>query len=303
MDLRPLTLAELLDRAFSLYRRHVWMFAGIMATPAVLGIVWGALMQLPNFALQSNPHMTPPEVLRVFIPFFAAGLVFFVFYFVAYACAIGATTIAVSQIYLGRDATVKSAYGAMKPRLGRLILLMIWAALRVGGAGFGVAVAGSITAGIVAGVVGRPAGPILAVVVAIGTMLSTLALVLFMGVRYGVSVPAVTLEDQPASAALARSVDLTASNRWRVFLVILCAVVVSYATILLVQGPFMVAQMVAGPGTRLAQLLLLVGVAMGGLGSMFTGPVMIIGLVLIYYDLRIRKEAFDLQVMLEAIDR
>ena len=302
MDLRPLTLAELLDRAFSLYRRHVWMFAGIMAVPAALGFVQAALMQMPNLAVRANPHMTPQQALGVMIPVFALGLLLFLFYVVAYALALGATTIAVSQIYLGRDATVRSAYGAVKHRLGRLVLVMIWATLRVGGVGLGVMFVGGLLAAVVAVVAGRPLGAALAVLVLGCTMLTALVLVTFMGTRYGVSVPAATLEDQPASAALARSVDLTTSNRWRVLLVILCAIVVTYATVLMLEGPFLIAQFVVGPQTWAGQLLLLAGAAAGGIGSMFTAPVMIIGLVLIYYDLRVRKEAFDLQVMLEAID-
>jgi len=41
---------------------------------------------------------------------------------------------------------------------------------------------------------------------------------------------------------------------------------------------------------------------LGGTASMFSGPIMIIGLALMYYDLRIRKEALDLQIMLESLD-
>ena len=39
-----------------------------------------------------------------------------------------------------------------------------------------------------------------------------------------------------------------------------------------------------------------------GSAGTFTGPIMIIGLALAYYDLRIRKEALDLQMMFESID-
>ena len=37
-ELRPLSLGELLDRTFSLYRNHFWVFVGIMAIPASFGI-------------------------------------------------------------------------------------------------------------------------------------------------------------------------------------------------------------------------------------------------------------------------
>ena len=37
-DLRPLSLGELLDRTFTIYRSHFWVFVGIMAIPASFGI-------------------------------------------------------------------------------------------------------------------------------------------------------------------------------------------------------------------------------------------------------------------------
>src|SRR5271169_5669056 len=38
VELRPLSLGELLDRTFSLYRRHFWLFVGIMAIPCSFAI-------------------------------------------------------------------------------------------------------------------------------------------------------------------------------------------------------------------------------------------------------------------------
>jgi hypothetical protein len=40
----------------------------------------------------------------------------------------------------------------------------------------------------------------------------------------------------------------------------------------------------------------------GALGAAITGSLILIVLVLCYYDTRIRKEAFDLQFMLSALD-
>jgi hypothetical protein len=37
------------------------------------------------------------------------------------------------------------------------------------------------------------------------------------------------------------------------------------------------------------------------LGGALAGPVTTIALVLVYYDQRVRKEAFDLQLMMEAV--
>ena len=48
-ELRPLSIGELLDKVFSLYRSHFLLFVGIMAVAVViLSIVPGIAMWLPN---------------------------------------------------------------------------------------------------------------------------------------------------------------------------------------------------------------------------------------------------------------
>ena len=302
MELRPLTLGELLDRAFTLYRKHLWVFVGIMALPAILAVVMNLTFQLPSMMFPPGARVAPAQAVRTMAILLAVGALVFLLYFVAYAVALGATTLAVSQIYLGRDATIGFAYRAVRHRIGRLVLVLLWMALRIGGASLGLGIVAAVIVGGSAAAFGT-AGRVVGLLVALATMFAIFLLIIFMGMRYGVSVPAAVLEDVTAGGALRRSVSLTASNWWRVFLVVACAMVVTYATMLLIQGPFLIAQMAAGSTTTVGRVLFLAGVVAGSIGSMITAPVMIIGLVLIYYDLRIRKEAFDLHVMLEAIGR
>jgi len=39
VDLRPMSLGEVLDRTFSLYKRNFWLFAGIVSLPYLLLLV------------------------------------------------------------------------------------------------------------------------------------------------------------------------------------------------------------------------------------------------------------------------
>ena len=105
LDLRPLTLGELLDRSFSLYRHHFWLFVGIMALPSLLGLTFGVLVALFNpqpASPGSVAEANPAEILGAVLWFFAAALGMVVVYFITYAVALGATTVAVSQIYMGQ---------------------------------------------------------------------------------------------------------------------------------------------------------------------------------------------------------
>ena len=301
LDLRPLTLAELLDRSFSTYKRHLWLFVGIMAVPASLAVVYSAIMQVLQFALgiqqQPGPDTKPEQLLLTMVPVFISAILFLVVYMVIYAFALGATTIAVAHLYKDRPVTVGVAYREVRRHGWRLILLLLWASLRVGGAWLGLIFVGALVGGVLTAFV-----PILGGLFMIVVFVAAFAIALYLGVRYGVSVPAVVLEDRTAGQALTRSVELTEDHRGRVFLLILCAVVITYATAALLQGPFMMGAMFAGPGTTTALVLSLAGAVLGAIGGMFSGPLMIIGLAMIYYDLRVRKEALDLQIMLEALD-
>jgi hypothetical protein len=301
LDLRPLSLGELLDRAFTLYRRHFRLFVGIMAVPSVFGLtlaLLGAFLQYSMRGTRGAAGGNPiPDVATMFA--ILAGMMVVMFaYFVVYTVALGATSMAVSELYLGRTAGIAEVYSRMRGRLGRLVVLILLFGLRVGGVAFGGTVLLAISAGLIA-----LASPVLA---AIGVMLAAIALsglCVFMTMRYGVAVPALVLEDLTAWQALKRSVELTAGSLWRVLLLFFLTTVVSYAGLALFQGPFAVASFVAGPDTPRGFWLSLAGVASGTIGGTLTAPIMVVGLALLYYDTRIRQEGFDLDLMLADLDR
>ena len=295
LDLRPLTLAELLDRSFSTYKRHLWLFVGIMAVPAVVATLYAVAMQAFSGAIR--PDMPPEKVLLIFIPMMLGAFVFMITLIVVHTFAFGAATLAVGQIYKGLEPSVGEMYRDVRQHGGRLMLLMLWATLRLGGAWMGLFLLTMILTGVL-GFFSRIAGGIFLVVGLLGGFLLTG----YLAVRYSVSVPALVLEDRQAGEALSRSVELTHGHRGRVFLIMLCAAMISYATALLLQGPFMLGAFIAGPGTPTAIGLSIAGAVLGGIGGMFSGPIMIIGLAMIYYDLRIRKEALDLRMMLDSLD-
>jgi hypothetical protein len=295
LDLRPLTLAELLDRSFSTYKRHLWLFVGIMGVPAAVGLVPTIALRLLNTPPPAS--MPPDQVFAHVLPVFVGSMIFALVYMLVQVIALGATSIAVADLYLGRATTVGLAYQQVRPKGGRLTMLLVWGLLRLGGAWFGLVVVAAILS-FMLGLVTR----ILAALFFPLAFIASFVLVGVMAVRYGVAVPVVVLEDVPASVALSRSVELTQGNLGRVFLLMLCAAIIAYATAAILQGPFLVASLLAGPGSPVSAVLTISGAVLGAVGGMFSGPLMIIGLAMMYYDLRIRKEALDLQLLLENLD-
>ncbi len=122
-DLRPLSLGEILDRVFTLYRNHFALFAGVMAIPAAVQIptnlysfsMWGKLIRLQP----GHPPPLDPGFLAIIY------LVIFPVLMVALTLGLGAIALAVSDVYLGRTATIRGSYQKALRRFWRLLGLLI----------------------------------------------------------------------------------------------------------------------------------------------------------------------------------
>lgn len=114
VDLRPLSLGEMLDRTFSLYRRNFVLFVGITALPNLLilalGLAEAMMLKTPvaNTAhVAGRVQATPSSGLMALgvVGIFIAVIV----YVVAYLFAQGGTVYAVSEIYLGRTTSIRAS--------------------------------------------------------------------------------------------------------------------------------------------------------------------------------------------------
>ncbi len=298
LDLRPLTLGELLDRAFSIYRRHVWLFVGIMAVPSVLAL--GSAVAIQAFQWRLRPGAAPPSpeaAIPVVLGMMAAAMIGALAYLVVYVIALGATTVAVSEIYVGRSTTVAAAYAQVRRHTGRLLLLMLLVLLRFVGVSIA-ATAVMLLFGIMAALI----TPLLTLLVTFAGMVLIFVACGYLMIRYSLAVPAVVLEGLTASASIRRSVALVEGVKWRVLLLGVCTVMVSYAGLALMQGPFLIAAMMAGFDSPAAFWLQMAGAVSGTVGQAFTSPIMIVGLALQYHDARIRNEALDIDLMLATLD-
>jgi hypothetical protein len=301
LELRPLSLGELLDRAFTLYRRNFWLFVGIMAIPSSLfiPITFYMFRSLGSPLAMFNPKAQAALFGAVL---FAFIILFSLLYFVAQ----GAATHAVAEAYLGRSSTIRGSYAKMRGRLWRLIGVILNIGIRV--MGYMVlsvsvpAFAGTLLMTLLAR--GNPTfaavGGIIMVVLVYGGM----GVGVWFVLRYSVSIPAMLLEDVTGRAAIRRSIALTRGRRGRLFLAFLLSFVMSYVGMIVFQGPFYIPLFIMGSKGQLPTLPLLFAMSVAGaIGAAVTGPLLMIVLVLCYYDLRIRKEAFDLNFMMTSLEK
>lgn len=258
--LRPLTLGELLDRCFFLYRKNFVLFAGIIALPHLVLLAF----QLLGVVLQIQ------RALIGVLPSVLWTLLTVVISLGTMAASQGATVIAVSQVHLDRPISITEAFAKIRGRIFYLALIMIGTWIGIG------------------------VGFVLLVVPGIILLL-----------MWALTIPVAVLEDTGLRDSVSRSAELTKGHRGRVFVIYLLFLVLIYAAYLAWELPVFatIGVMSRGRGALTIPLWTQFVIPVGNFVSQcLVGPLMTIGLSLLYYDEKVRKEAFDLQHMMTALD-
>jgi hypothetical protein len=112
---------------------------------------------------------------------------------------------------------------------------------------------------------------------------------------YSLIVPAILVEGQKSRPSLRRSRDLVKGHRGKVFAVMF---VINLLAVILTLGVSMISRMIFNTESTSGAVLTS---AINNLMSIFLTPLGIIAAILLYYDMRIRKEGFDLEMLSRAI--
>lgn len=247
-DLRPLSVGEILDVSFQLYRR---LFASLVVVQAICT----AVPFLLNMYVESAGGAIARPVLYVVALLLSTALT---------ALASVACILVISEHYLGHRLSPGEAVSRAKGYILPVILLslLVWFAIAVG-----------MLLLIIPGII-----------LMCGLALATQTLVLESG--------------RSPTAAMSRSWELTKGFRLRMLALIItagCIVVVPVLGFAAIGGIF-AGNDLAQPGTTPLIFMLL-----GGAVQIAIYPLIYCILTVAYYDLRVRKEAFDLQMLEKAL--
>jgi hypothetical protein len=260
--LRPLTLGQLLDTTFTMYRQNFVLFFGVAALPYL--IMLGFQLFVATLQKTGSPNNLA-AIGAIAIGFLGTMAV----YLVAIAVAQAASFFAVSAVHLREPVTIGSAYSRVKGHL----LVVLGTSILTGIASFT-----GLLFLIVPGVI--------------------------IWLAMTCAIPAALFEDLDPIDAMKRSWNLTDGAKGRLFLLVL----LWYATILglsMLVGLAVVAlaglSAIGKPATAMPMGILVLQQVANFLVSAVTAPILTVGITLVYYDQRVRKEAFDLQHMMTVL--
>ena len=258
LELRPLSMGEVLDRSFTLYRRHFLLFLALSGIPQ-LPVLALRLAQIGVTPLGADPNplaMASVTILILMLIFVVATL--------AFLFSQGATILAVADLYLGRGVTISDGLRRVWDDIAYL---------------FGVIVLNFLTVG--------------------AAMIFLIVPGVYVACRLFVAVPAALIEKRSPSDSLTRSWDLTRDNAGRAFVVLVLYLILVWAMQLVFALPFSFAA-IANMNRPGAMRLWLALAQLGESAStVLVTPILMIATAIFYYDLRVRKEAFDLQFLMD----
>ena len=265
--LRPLGVGEILDVAITIYRSRFGVL--VKAVSVVLGPVFvlSALVQLsvPNddtLFEPTQPGATPEFDADRFWAFIAGTLLVGLIAFVASQLATGACFKAVGGAYFDEPADWRASLRFARSRLGSLLWLSF-----------------------------------LFVVLLVPAALAFLVPAIYLYVAWAVATPALLLEDVRGRAALKRSRALV-KGRWWPTLGVLVLVNILTA---IVQAVFLglFAGVASVSDNEVAEAVAEAVAQMAS--SALTTPLLAAVLTVLYFDLRVRKEGFDLELLAHRI--
>lgn len=264
--LQPMSFVDILDGMFSLYRSHFTLFLGITGVYFIL--VYG--MDLIYLFVLVNAAPLTAVIFGLVVAFGSYVVIFWVVAGLVYAGA---------EVYLDRDLTSQAALRQAGRRfwsyIGSVILWLL------------------VVCGLFITIIGIPFS-------------------IYFGVRWGLYGLPVVFEGTTARQALRRSTELVKGTWWRAFGIMLAIFLIAIMIQFIFQTSFLLLAQVSSTeettfwetvrrlfvptpgqiewGSYAIQRFVTIGIAA------LTMPLGAIGSALLYFDLRIRKEAFDIEM-------
>ncbi|HEY9384828.1 MAG TPA: hypothetical protein VIP80_15050 [Gemmatimonadales bacterium] len=243
--LRPLSLGEVLDVSFGLYRARFVPLLLIAVVCRLLPILLAVYFEV------SEP--TPSQLwLRLLASLFSLVLV---------AIAVAASTFVVSDAYLGRETTAGQALSSAMPLIWNLVGISILSSL----------------------------------VIFLGLLLLIVPGFIFLA-GFLLSPVVAVIEGPPTSRdAMRRSWELSQGYKSKILLTMLVALLLLLVPTIALGGIGGI--LGGGTGRPLALIVIVIPLIL----QVFVYPFVYVVQTVLYYDLRVRKEGFDLELLATAM--
>lgn len=292
--LRPLGVGDVLDRTFTVYRSKPLVFMGLAAIwYLVLFLVFIVLAvaifagALAAFSRQATTP-SPEQIAGAAVGIIGFVIVVVIVAILAFSAQSASLVHVASRRYLAKDVAIGESFRAGLSASGRLFLAGVLVFLAILGVWAVLLILAALTNQGLAFVLAVPAA---------------IVATAYLGCSWLVAPVIVVVEKMGPISALGRAWRLSGGNRWRIFGIQVLLFILNLVLSLLIGGLFGGLAAFGGQSGTPGQLGLtnVVSTLVNLASTIVWAPVEWIAFTVLYYDLRVRKEAFDLQLAAEAL--
>jgi hypothetical protein len=304
-DLLPMSNGDIFDEAFDLYKRNFTLFAGIIAliqVPAELSmIIANYYFHLPDTLSFDDPTKN----LANFSGAILVWLIILVFWSFLFLIQNAAITVAVSERYLGRDITLTGAYKRTLPYFWKLnstwvmvatvlsiVLFMVFSFVSM--------IFGALMTSTIASTNNiNPSYSSLMILSITMISLATMAAA-FACIKVGLFITQIVIiEHKSGGDALTRNQQMVKGNIIKLLIFFMLLIILMLMLVIAFTGSidmgldFFVYNWI--PVSRMNKDM--IDEILSSMLLLFLQPFWMTALTLRYYDLRVRKEGFDLSLL------
>jgi hypothetical protein len=258
----PISLSELLDRMFTIYRKYFLTLLGTTILPFLMLIPVGAIAGVGIFATTHSDSSSALGAGTIVVGVFAIYAIYLAFWCLSWI----AVTAAIWDVQLGRVPTIRGSFRAAWPHLWKAIL---------GGILFGL-------------------------IVFIGGMFLIVPGIL-LALAFSLIGPVIIAEGAGPIHAMGRSWELTSGYKGKIFVLVLICFGITLVMTYAVQIPMLIVTGFLVKGGTSPVWAIIISALSGIVGGILPAPLQATGMCLVYYDSRVRKEGFDLQRMIDSL--
>ena len=310
--LEPMSTGDVIDRTVRLYRRNFTPMVALVAIPSLIGyassmMFWfGYMRMLPDL---ESPQPTTPGFDGAAMIMLGLGMLGYPLWFFALITAWSSLARVVGDhVMLGEPVTIKKCFAAVRRRLGDITLMSLLSLALMMALSFALYIVLVIIVLVAALIIGATGSLGLAqwmvsVVITITILIAVAAgiyILLHVLARVVFLPQVVMIEGQSVGSALSRAMSLGGGNWYRVGAISLFTYFVSLSLLSAFTIPFLIALQYFGllsieyflsPGWNV------IYGAFNQVSNLLVLPIWIVSFTLLYFDTRVRKEAYDLELL------
>ncbi|HWO00313.1 MAG TPA: zinc ribbon domain-containing protein [Blastocatellia bacterium] len=306
--LEPMSTGDVIDRAVRLYRRNFTPLVAIVAIPTLIGYLSSMMFWYGYTGLLTSATNTSRIGSESILMLILGSLGYPIYMFLLLATVAGVSRVVGDHLMMGEPITLRKSLSAAWKRRGNILLLgLLLVAVLIGlYLAFSMIIFGLIlVASVFAGVMAAAQLPqwvliTLAVIVALAFLAAMIFLFCQIVARLVFLPQVVMIEGESAGSALGRAMRLGKGNWYRVGAILLFTYFVSLSMLSALTLPVLAGLYLAGYSTTeffLSPGWTIVYSSFRDISSLLSLPIWIVSFTMLYFDSRVRKEAYDLELL------